>query len=126
MSRDESGVLPRHGRPGVPLADVLNKGVSLVHRAAHDLAVFGEDGLDVRLGDHGCVEVADEDARVEGARVILVGHVAGLGLPGHPSPASGETHTHTHTHSGEGLNRRRNKQRAPLGGKTLGTAESVC
>lgn len=55
-----------------------------MHRAAHDLAVLGEDGLDVGLGDHGRVEVADEDAGVEGAGVILVGHVAGLGLPSHP------------------------------------------
>lgn len=92
MSCDDPGVLARHGRPGVPLAGVLHEGVPLVHRAAHDLAVFGEDGLDVGLGDHGRVEIADEDAGVEGARVILVGHVAGLGLPSHPRPAAGDTH----------------------------------
>lgn len=92
MSRDDPGVLARHGRPGVPLAGVLHEGVPLVHRAAHDLAVLGEDGLDVGLGDHGRVEVADEDAGVEGARVILVGHVAGLVLPSHPRPAAGDTH----------------------------------
>ena len=44
--------------------------------AAHDLAVLGEDGLHVGLGDQQGVEVADEDAGVEGARVGLVGHVA--------------------------------------------------
>lgn len=55
-----------------------------MHRAAHNLAVFGKDCLNVSLGYHGRVEVANEDARVEGAWVILVGHVAGLGLPSHP------------------------------------------
>lgn len=59
-----------------------------MHRASHDLPIFGKDGLNVALGHHGSVEVADEDARVEGARVILVGHVAGLVLPCHPSPAA--------------------------------------
>lgn len=54
-----------------------------MHRAAHYLPVFGKDGLDVSLGDHGGVEVPDEDSGVEGARVILVGHVAGQALPGH-------------------------------------------
>lgn len=77
MSGDDPGVLPSHGCPGVPLAGVLDEGVALVHRAAHDLAVFGEDSLNVGLGYHGRVEVANEDAGIEGARVILVGHVAG-------------------------------------------------
>ena len=45
-------------------------------RTADDLAVLGEDGLHVGLGDQQGVEVADEDARVEGAGVGLVGHVA--------------------------------------------------
>lgn len=57
-------------------------------RTAHNLAVFGKDGLNVSLGYYGCVEVADENARVKGARIILVGHVAGLGLPSHPIPAA--------------------------------------
>lgn len=47
-----------------------------MHGAAHDLAVLGEDGLHVALGDQQRVEVSDEDAGVEGARVVLVGHVA--------------------------------------------------
>lgn len=59
-----------------------------MNRATHYLPVFSEDGLDVGLGDDGRVEVADEDAGVEGAWVILVGHVAGLGLPSHPSPGA--------------------------------------
>lgn len=68
-----------------------------MHRAAHNLAVFGEDGLNVGLGDHGRVEVADEDAGVEGAWVILVGHIAGLGLPSHPRPAAAPAGRHSHT-----------------------------
>ena len=44
--------------------------------AAYDLAVLGEDGLDVALGDQQGVEVADEDPGVEGALVGLVGDVA--------------------------------------------------
>jgi len=59
-----------------------------VHRAAHYLSIFGKDGLDVGLGHHSRVEVANEDAGVEGTGVILVGHVAGLGLPSHRSPAA--------------------------------------
>ena len=98
MSGDDPGVLPGHGHPGVPLAGVLDEGVALVQRAAEDLPVLGEDGLDVALGHHRCVEVADEDAGVEGARVILVGHVAGLGLPSHPSPrAALPAGTHSRT-----------------------------
>lgn len=45
-------------------------------RAADDLAVLGEDCLDVGLGDQQGVEVSDEDAGVEGVGVGLVGHVA--------------------------------------------------
>ena len=88
MSGDDPGVLPSHGGPGVPLTGVLNEGIALVHRAAHNLAIFGEDGLDVGLAHHGCIEVANEDTGVEGAWIILVGHVAGLGLPSHPNPAA--------------------------------------
>lgn len=47
-----------------------------MHRAAHDLAVLGEDGLHVSLGDQQRVEVPYEDAGVEGAWVVLIGHVA--------------------------------------------------
>lgn len=95
-----------------------------MHRAPHNLPVFGEDGLDVGLGHHGCVEVADEDAGVEGARVILVGHVAGLGLPSHPSnPAALPAGRHSWTllrkpgRSDCGVYTRKTKQRAPVGRK---------
>lgn len=44
--------------------------------AADDLAVLGEDRLHISLGDQQGVEVADEDAGVEGVGVGLVGHVA--------------------------------------------------
>lgn len=47
-----------------------------MHRAAHNLAVLGKDGLHIGLGDQQRVEVPDEDAGVERARVVLVGHVA--------------------------------------------------
>lgn len=56
-----------------------------MHGAAHYLPVFGKDSLDARLGDHSRVEIPDEDSGVEGARVILVGYVAGQALPGHPT-----------------------------------------
>lgn len=46
-------------------------------RAAYDLAVFREDGLDICLGDQQRVEVANKDPRIEGAWVGLVGDVAG-------------------------------------------------
>lgn len=44
--------------------------------AAYDLSIFGEDGLDIRLGHQQGVEVSDEDPGVEGALVRLVGDVA--------------------------------------------------
>lgn len=59
-----------------------------MHRAAHDLAVLGEYDLYVGLLDDGRVEVADEDSGVERARIILVGHVAGLGFTSHPPPGA--------------------------------------
>lgn len=55
-----------------------------MHGAAHYLAILSEDDLYVRLLDDGCVEVADKDSGVERARVVLVGHVAGLSFTGHP------------------------------------------
>lgn len=76
MSDNHPPILPVDSSSGVPLVGELNKGVALVDRAAYDLAIFGEDGLDVSLGDQQGVEVADEDAGIEGARVSLVGHVA--------------------------------------------------
>lgn len=48
-----------------------------MHGAANDLAVFGEDGLHVGLGDQQGVEVPDEHPGVQGALVRLVGDVAG-------------------------------------------------
>lgn len=45
-------------------------------RAANNFAVFGEDGLNVCLGDQQGVEVTDEDTGVEGTRVSLIGYVA--------------------------------------------------
>lgn len=59
-----------------------------MHRAAHYLAILGEDDFYVSLLDDGCVEVADKDSGVEGARVILVGHVARLGFTSHPPPVA--------------------------------------
>lgn len=58
--------------------------------AADDLSVLGEDGLHVGLGDQQGVEVADEDAGVEGARVRLVGHVAA----GHQARGGGRRPIH--------------------------------
>lgn len=76
LSDNHSAVLPTDSSSGVPFIGVLNEGVALVDRASYDLAVFGEDGLDIRLGDQQGVEVADEDPRVERAWVGLVGDVA--------------------------------------------------
>ena len=76
MSDNHPPVLPGDGGSGVPLIGELNEGVALVDGAAHDFAVFGEDGLYIRLGDQQGVEVADEDPRVKGAGVGLVGDVA--------------------------------------------------
>lgn len=47
-----------------------------MHRAADNLAIFGENGLHVGLRDQQGVEVANEDSGVEGAGVGLIGHVA--------------------------------------------------
>lgn len=77
MSDNHAAVLSVDSGPGVPLVGVLHEGVALVDGAAHDLAILGEDGLDVRLGDQQRVQVADEDSRVQRARVRLVGDVAG-------------------------------------------------
>jgi len=77
LSHDHPAVLRADGGAGVALVGELHEGEALVHGAAHDLAVLGEDGLHVRLGDQQRVQVADEHPRVEGARVRLVGDVAG-------------------------------------------------
>lgn len=47
-----------------------------MHRAANNLAIFGENGLHVGLSDQQGVEVANENSGVEGAGVGLIGHVA--------------------------------------------------
>lgn len=77
MSDDHAAVLSVDSGPSVPLVGELNEGVALVHGAAHDLAILGEDGLHICLGDQQSVQVADEDPRVQRARVRLVGDVAG-------------------------------------------------
>lgn len=59
-----------------------------MYRTTHYLAVLGEDDLYVRLLDNGCVEVANKDSGVEGAWVILVGHVARLGFTSHSPPVA--------------------------------------
>lgn len=94
LPRDDPGVLAGHGRPGVPFAYVLDESVTLVHRTAHDLAVLGEDDLDVGLLHDGGVEVADKHPGVEGARVVLVGDIAGLTLSRHFSPVEHEQGRH--------------------------------
>lgn len=76
LSDDHPPVLPCDGSPSVPFIGVLDEGVALVDRAAHDLPVLGEDGLDIRLGDQQGVEVADEDSGVQGVGISLVGHIA--------------------------------------------------
>lgn len=65
-----------------------------MHGATHYLAVLGEDDFYVGLLDDGCVEVADKDSGVEGAWVILVGHVAGLGFTSHSPPVALLGHRH--------------------------------
>lgn len=89
LSHDHAAVLAGHGGAGVPLIGVLDEGVALVHGAADDLPVLGEDGFHVGLGDQQGVEVADEDAGVEGAGVRLVGHVAA----GHQAGGGGRRQT---------------------------------
>lgn len=93
MSHDHAPVLSAHSSSGVPLVGVLHEGVALVDGAAHDLAVFGEDGLDVGFGDQQSVEVPDEDPGVEGAGVGLVGNIAA----GHEGGGGGRATEGTHT-----------------------------
>lgn len=76
LSHDDPAVLSGHSGSGVPLVGVLHECVALVDGAAHDLAVLGEDGLHVGLGDEQRVEVPDKDAGVERARVRFVGDIA--------------------------------------------------
>ena len=76
LSYDHAAVLTGHGGPGVPLIGILDKGVALVDRAAYYLAILGEDGLNICLGDQQGVEVANKHPRVERAGVRLVGDVA--------------------------------------------------
>lgn len=85
MPNNHPPVLSTHSSSGVPLIGVLNEGVALVDGAAYNLAVFGEDGLHITLGNQQGVQVADEDPGVEGARVVFVGDVAG----GHQAGCAG-------------------------------------
>lgn len=62
----------------MPLAHVLHERVTLVDGAADDLPILGKDGFDVRLLDDGRVQVADENAGIDGLGVILIRDVAGL------------------------------------------------
>lgn len=64
----------------MPLVGVLYEGIALVNRAAHHSSVLGENGLHIRLLDHGCIEIANEDSGVDGLGVILVRDVACLHL----------------------------------------------
>ena len=62
------------------LVGILHKGIALVHRTAGHTAILGEDSLHIRFLHHGCVEVSNEDPRVDRLGVILVGYVACLDL----------------------------------------------
>lgn len=65
------------------LIGILDKGIALVHGTAGHTAILGENGLHIRLLHHSCVEVSNEDPRVDGLGVILVGYIACLDLQGH-------------------------------------------
>lgn len=71
-----------------------------MHGATHYLAVLGEDDLYVGLLDDGCVEVANKDSGVEGAWIIFVGHVAGLGFTSHSPPVALLGHRHREGRTG--------------------------
>lgn len=51
LPNNHPSVLPADSSSGVPLIGELNKGVSLVDGAAHNFAIFGEDGLNICFGD---------------------------------------------------------------------------
>lgn len=89
LSSQHPAVLPDHGAPGVPLAGVLDKSVALVHGATQHAAILGEDALHVRLLHHRRVQVANEDPRVDGLWIRLVGHVTGLDLQRHAGEMGG-------------------------------------
>lgn len=88
LAGDNAGILPCHSCSSIPLIHVLYEGVTLVHGAPHYLAVLRKDDLYVGLLDDGCVEVANKDSGIEGAWVIFVGHVAGLGFTSHSPPVA--------------------------------------
>lgn len=85
-------ILSQHSCPGMALIGILDKGIALVHRTAGHTAILGEDGLHIRLLHHSCVEVSDENPRVDGFGVILVGYVACLDLQGHGGHLKKESH----------------------------------
>lgn len=83
MSSKHASIFSNDSSASVSLISVLNEGVTLVNRAAEHAAVFGEDGLDVALFHHGCVQVSNEHARVDRFGVVFVGDVARLNFQGH-------------------------------------------
>lgn len=83
LSSKHASVFSDDGSASVSLVGVLNEGVAFVNRAAQHSAVFGEDGLDVALFHHRCVQVADKHARVDRFGVIFVGNVARLDFQRH-------------------------------------------
>lgn len=83
LSSKHASIFSNDSSASVSLISVLNEGVTLVNRAAEHAAVFGEDGLDVALFHHGCVQVSNEHARVDRFGVVFVGDVARLNFQGH-------------------------------------------
>lgn len=83
LARDDPGVLPSHRRSCVALTHVLHERVAFVNGAAHYLPILGEDRFNVDLLDDGRVQVANEDAGVDGLGVVLIGDVAGLCFASH-------------------------------------------
>lgn len=80
---DDPGILSCHCSPGMSLTHVLYKRVTFVHRAANYFPILCKDCFDVTFFDNGCVQIADEDSRVDGLWVILIGDIAGLCFAGH-------------------------------------------
>lgn len=83
LAGQHSPILSHHSCPGMALVGILDKGIALVHRTAGHTAILGEDGLHIWLLHHSCVEVSNENPRVDGFGVILVGYIARLDLQGH-------------------------------------------
>ena len=64
-----------------------------MNRATHDFAVFWEDCLHVRFLDHKGIEISNEYTRVHGARIRLVGNIAGHCLWWYGASQSWKTET---------------------------------